>query len=126
MQGKRIDRVAHLLQMELSHLIVTRLKDPGLGFMTITHVNMTPDLKAAWVYYSIIGDASARLSAQAALERSRGYLQRQVADSLKLRHTPLLSFRFDDSLSEGMKVDRVLRDLQTGSGLPEDVSSEDG
>ena len=113
MQGKRMDRVAHLLQMELSNLIVTRLKDPGLGFMTITHVSMTPDLKAAWVHYSVIGNAHARQTAQAALERSRGYLQRQVADSLKLRHTPHLSFRYDASFDDGLKVDLVLRDLDT-------------
>ena len=124
MQGKRIDRVAHLLQMELSNLIVTRLKDPGLGFMTITHVSMTPDLKAAWVHYSVIGKANARQTAQAALERARGYLQRQVADSLKLRHTPLLNFRYDDSFDDGLKVDRVLRDIeikkeQNTSGEPQ-------
>lgn len=112
MQGKRIDRVAHLVQMELSQLIVTRLKDPGLGFVTVTQVVMPPDLKTAIVYFSVIGNAQARERTTAALDRARGFLQREVALSLKLRYTPVLQFRYDDSFSEGVKVDRILHELK--------------
>ncbi len=118
MQGKRIERVAHLLQMELSQLIVTRLKDPGLGFLTVTQVVMPPDLKSAIVYFSVIGDAKARERTTAALERARGYLQRETALSLKLRYTPVLQFRYDDSFIEGVKVDRILHELKQKEAAP--------
>ncbi len=112
MQGRRADRVAHLVQIELGQLVVTRLKDPGLGFLTITHVEMPPDLKTAVVYFSVIGNKTACESSKVALDRARGFLQREVALSLKLRHTPILQFRYDDSFEEGVKVDRILHSLK--------------
>lgn len=111
MQGRRVDRVAHLVHMELSRLIVTKLKDPGLGFLTVTHVDMPPDLKTAIVYFSVIGDAKARERTAAALDRARGFLQREAALSLQLRYTPVLQFRYDNSFIEGVKVDKILHEL---------------
>lgn len=111
MQGRRVDRVAHLVHMELSRLIVTKLKDPGLGFLTVTHVDMPPDLKTAIVYFSVIGDAKARERTTAALDRARGFLQREAALSLQLRYTPVLQFRYDNSFIEGVKVDKILHEL---------------
>ncbi len=112
MQGKRTDRVGHLIQMELSQLLVTKVKDPRLGFVTVTHVDIAPDLKNAFVYYSVLGDEKARESSQEALEKARGFLQRQIADAIKLRYTPKLDFRLDSSLERGMEIDRVLRKLE--------------
>lgn len=126
MQGRRVDRVAHLVQMELGRLIVTRLKDPGLGFLTVTHVEMPPDLKTAVVFFSVIGNKASRERSQAALDRARGFLQREVALSLKLRHTPILQFRYDDSFEEGVKVDRILHGLQQeGDSQAHDASSQE-
>lgn len=125
MQGKRIERVAHLLQMELGQLIVTRLKDPGLGFLTITHVEMPPDLKSAIVYFSVIGNEQARQRSQAALDRARGYLQREIALSLKFRHTPILQFRYDNTFEEGVRVDRILYGLQEGKTQGDDGSAQE-
>lgn len=113
MQGKRKDRVAHLLQKELSQLIVARIKDPRMGFITITHVEMPPDLKSAIVFYSVIGDAQKREETQVTLERSAGFLQKEIAHLLKLRYTPRLKFRYDDSLNQGIAIDAVLKDLKT-------------
>lgn len=56
MQGKRVDRVGHLVQQEMSRLIVERIRDPRVGFITVTHVKMTPDLKSAVVFVSVMGD----------------------------------------------------------------------
>ncbi len=125
MQGKRVDRVAHLVHMELSKLIVTKLKDPGIGFLTVTHVEMPPDLKNAIVYFSVIGDAKARERSTAALERARGFLQREAALSLQLRYTPVLQFRYDNSFTEGVKVDRILYELGGKDAAPVSETTPD-
>ena len=112
MRGKRIDRVGHLIQMELSQLILHRVKDPRLGFVTLTHVSVTPDLRSARVFYSVLGDENAKKGSQIALEKSAGFLQKEIGTALKLRNTPKLTFSLDDSLDRGMEIDRVLRDIQ--------------
>lgn len=114
MQGKRIDRVGHLVQMELSQLILHRVKDPRIGFVTITHVSVAPDLRSAAVFYSVLGDAKVRKESQTALEKSSGFLQREIGTALQLRYTPKLKFIYDDSLDRGLEIDKVLRDIQKG------------
>ena len=112
MQGKRIDRVGHLIQMELSQLILHRVKHPGLGFVTITHVSVTPDLRSAAVFYSALGDDKVRKETQLALEKAAGFLQREIGTALQLRYTPKLKFMYDDSLDRGFEIDKVLRDIR--------------
>ena len=112
MQGKRLDRVGHLIQMELSELVLKRVKDPRLGFVTITHVDVAPDLKSARVYYSVLGDEKARKDSGIALAKAAGFLQRQISLAIEIRYTPKLQFIFDDSLDQGMEIDRVLYKIQ--------------
>ena len=111
MDGKRIDRVGHLIQMELGRLILTKLKDPRLGFVTVTHVDVTPDLKSARVFYSVLGDKKAKEGTQTALDRAAGFLQKEIASVIKMRFTPKLTFRFDDTIDRSIEIDRVIRDL---------------
>ena len=111
MQGKRIDRVGHLIQMELSQLILHRVKDPRLGFVTVTHVNVAPDLRSARVFYSVLGDDKKKAETQIALEKAAGFLQKEIGTALILRYTPKLHFSLDDSLDRGLEIDRVLRDI---------------
>jgi len=108
MQGKRKDRVGHLIQMELSQIVLHKLKDPRLGFVTITHVDVAPDLKSARVFYSVFGDEKVKASSQVALDRSAGFLQRGIGGTLNLRFTPKLKFVLDESLERGLEIDRVL------------------
>ena len=112
MQGKRIDRLGHLLQMELSQTVLTKLKDPRLGFVTITHVQITPDLKSAIVSYSVLGDAKAKDDSKIALTNAKGFLQKEVGRHLKLRYTPKLAFRLDESLDHGFEIDRILKEIK--------------
>lgn len=112
MQGKRLDRVGHLIQMELSQLILTRVKDPRLGFVTVTHVDVSPDIRSAAVYYSVMGSVEAKRDSQAVLEKAAGFLQREIGAALKLRYTPRLLFKLDESLDRGMEIDSVLRTIQ--------------
>ena len=112
MQGKRIDRVGHLIQKEIGELILHRVKDPRLGsFVTVTYVSPSADLKSAMVFYTLRGDVK-KEDVQTALEKAAGFFQKQIADALKLRYTPKLKFRFDDSLDRGFEIDRLLYDLQ--------------
>ena len=111
MQGRRIDRVGHLIQMELSELILHRVKDPRLGFVTVTHVDVAPDLRTARVFYSALGDEKAREGSRLALEKAAGFLQKEIGAALEIRYTPRLTFCFDDSLEQGLAIDRVLRQI---------------
>lgn len=110
--SRRAERVSHLIQMELGQVLLHKMKDPRMGMITVTHVGVAADLKSARVFYSVLGDEQARISTQIALERGTGFLQREIATALKLRYTPKLTFAFDDSLDQGIKIDRVLHELQ--------------
>lgn len=115
MQGKRVDRVGHLIQQEMSKLILERVKDPRVGFTTVTHVKMTADLKAAVVFVSVMGDEKLKASTIEALENARGFFQREIGDSLKLRFTPRIQFELDDSIERGLEIDRILRHVGSAS-----------
>ncbi|HNX68350.1 MAG TPA: 30S ribosome-binding factor RbfA [Candidatus Omnitrophota bacterium] len=112
MQGKRIDRVGSLLQMELSKLIIERVKDPRLGFVTVMHVKVTADLKSAVVFLSVMGDPKAKTNTMIALEHAKGFLQREVGHALKLRNTPKLQFELDDSLDKDFEIGQVIRKIE--------------
>ena len=112
MQGKRTERVGSLLQMELSKLILEELKDPRLGFVTVTHVKVTPDLRSAVVFFSVMGDKKVKENSTIALEHAKGFLQRQVGFALKLRNTPKLQFELDDSLDKDFEIGQVIRKIE--------------
>jgi len=111
MQGKRTDRVGHLIQMELSQLILHKVKDPRLGFVTVTHVDVMPDLKSARVFFSIMGDEKSKSASQTALQKAAGFLQKEIGNVLKLKYTPKLHFCIDDSLDRGLEIDEVIRKI---------------
>ena len=114
MQGKRSERVAELIKHELA-LALTRglIKDPRIGFVTITDVHVSDDLKYARVFYSVLGNEANKEETAKAFERACGFLQRDLARVLKLRFTPHLSFALDSSLEEGMKIDGIIRKIHS-------------
>ncbi len=109
--SRRTERVEALIQIELAELLLKKLKDPRIGFVTVTGVGVTPDLKSARVYFSVLGDAKAKAEAQDGLEHAAGFLQHQIADALKLRFTPKLTFHLDESVEEGLRIDRIIGNL---------------
>ena len=94
----------------LSAAITNDLKDPRVGFVTVTAVDTSPDLRHAHVYVSVLGDERVRSDSLAGLESSHGYLQGRVASELRLKHTPQLDFRYDDSTERGMRITELLRE----------------
>ena len=109
----RTGRVAEQIKKELSVLFQTELKDPGIGFVTITGVDVTNDLSQARVYLSVMGDAEAKKSTLEALERASGYLRTEIGRRIRLRHTPELVFRFDESIEYGSRIEGLLSQIKS-------------
>jgi len=94
-QGSRPERVADQIRGELAMLLAREVHDPGIGFITLTRVQISPDLQMARVYYTALGDDKARTATAQALERAAPFLRRQIGSRLRLRRTPDLKFVYD-------------------------------
>jgi ribosome-binding factor A len=108
-KGLRPRRVAELVQAELSRLLIEEFQDPGTGLLTITRVEMTPDLLQARVYLSVFGgpDPAALLER---IERSKGYIRRVLASRVKLKYNPQLIFALDPGPDHQAKIDRLIEE----------------
>ena len=112
MTTRRQRQVAELLHEEISLLIQRRARDPRLGFVTVTGVEMSPDLRVAHVYVSVLGsDDDVRQSLES-LRRAAGFFRRELGASLSLRYLPELNFRLDDTLERALRIDQLLESLQ--------------
>lgn len=110
-QGSRPERVGEEIRQELGVLLAREVHDPGVGFVTLTRVKMSPDLQLVRVYYTIIGDDRAKRETQKALERATPFLRRQIGARVRLRRVPELRFEFDQSVEYQDRVERILMDL---------------
>jgi ribosome-binding factor A len=113
--SRRQRRVAELIQEELGTFLERHVDDPSLEWVTVTAVEVTPDLQLARVYFSVIGDEDRRREAQQGLERASGYLRRELASALQLRLVPELRFFYDDSLDRGRRIDELLEEIRDES-----------
>jgi len=111
MQGSRPARVGDQIRAELSDLLARDVKDPGIGFITITHVKVSADLQVARAYYTLLGAPSARAATAKALERATPYLRRQIAGRLQLRRAPELAFQFDESIERQQRIEALLQEI---------------
>jgi ribosome-binding factor A len=111
-QGSRAERVGDQIREELSVVIARELHDPGIGFLTITRVKVTPDLQQARVYYTTIGDDKARKETARALGRAMPFLRRQVGGRLRLKNVPTLEFFYDDSIERQDRIEKIMLDIQ--------------
>jgi ribosome-binding factor A len=106
-------RVDVAMRAVLSDAIAKDLKDPRVGFVTVTGVKTSPDLRHARVYVSVLGDDDVRAASIDGLRSAHGYLQRRLADELTLKHTPSLTFEYDDSVDRGMRISHLLDENAT-------------
>ena len=111
-QGSRPDRVGDQIRAEIAELITREVHDPGIGFLTITRVKVTPDLQQARVLYTTIGDDKARAETSKALERAKPFLRRQIGRRLRLKHVPALEFFYDESIAQQDRIERIMLDIQ--------------
>ena len=110
-ETRRSQRVADLVRSELSLLVLTEAHDPELRKVTITDVEMPPDLRSAKVFFSCLGGDEERAKAADALRRAAGYLRREVAQRCRLRYAPELHFASDHSLERGARIEELLQQV---------------
>jgi ribosome-binding factor A len=110
MTGSRMRRVDEAVRAVLGDAITQDLKDPRVGFVTVTAVETSPDLRHARVYVSVLGDASTREATLEGLRSAHGFLQGRVAGELRLKHTPTLDFLYDNTVDRGMRISELLAD----------------
>jgi ribosome-binding factor A len=125
MPAKRTDRVGALLQVALAELLLRDVKDPRVRLVTVTGVDMSPDLKHARVFVSALGDGEARTRSLAGLASARTYLQSHAGRRIGLRFTPELRFELDPSFAAGERVEQLLRELHP-AGAPPSVDASRG
>jgi ribosome-binding factor A len=110
-QGARPDRVGEEIRQEIGRLLAREVRDPAIGFVTLTRVTVSPDLQLARIFYTLMGDDKARRETQRALERATPFLRRQIGALMRLRRVPELRFHFDQSVEHQDRIERILLDL---------------
>lgn len=123
--GYRPDRVGDQIRQELSEMLTRGdIHDPGIGFITLTRVTVSPDLQLARIYYTSLGDEKARRETSRALDRATPYMRRQVGGRLRLRRVPEFEFRFDQSIEHQDRIERIIRDLHEHPPQPLEHAQE--
>ena len=117
-QGSRPERVADQVRAEVSSMIARDLRDPGIGFVTITKVSVSPDLHHARVYFTTLGDPAARKRTLSALSRAGSFMRSQLGQRLRLRRAPELEFVFDESIAHQDRVEQLLQELRDSADAP--------
>ena len=116
MQGKRLERVNQLIKEEVSAVLQRELKDPRLGFVTVTDVETSKDLRMAKIFVSVLGDDTQWAGSMAALGSARGFIRSWLRQHLDLRVTPDLDFRPDRSMEHAAKIQSLLKKVRPEEG----------
>lgn len=112
MAGQRMRRVNEAVREVLSEAIACGLKDPRIGFVTVVSVETSPDLRSAKVYVSVLGDEEEQEKTLKGLAHCHGYLQSLLAGQLGMKRTPTLSFVLDESIERGMRIEKLLKEIE--------------
>ncbi len=126
MTSARTARVGEQIRCDLAELLTFAVRDPAIGFVTITRVIVTPDLQLARVYYTIMGDEKARRETARGLQRALPMLRRGIGQRLRLRRVPELQFFFDESIGHQDRIEQILQELHREREAREAPASPDG
>lgn len=121
--GIRPERVQEAIRQEISTIINNEIKDPRLGFLTVTGVELTKDMRYARVYFSVLGEDKAKFLALKGLKSAKGYIKGRLGEKIKLRFMPEIEFRIDETLEKTERVFRILDKLQKEKGKGTDEGS---
>ena len=110
--SQRVQRVAEEIKQEIGKIIHDELKDPRIGFVTITKVDLSPDLRYASVYFSVLGTKKELRDTQVGLARSAGFIRKLLGRRMKLRYTPQITFRLDESAEYSIRISEVLEKIK--------------
>ncbi|WP_017471928.1 30S ribosome-binding factor RbfA [Amphibacillus jilinensis] len=111
MSEMRANRVAEQMKKELGDLITRKIKDPRVGFVTITDVEVTGDLQQATVFLTILGDKQEQQDTLDGLSKAKGFIRSEIGHRIRLRKTPELFFKIDETIETGNRIEKLLRDL---------------
>ena len=112
MEGKRSEKVADLIRKEVSEMVLRTLKDPRIGFVTITRVTVSEDYRVAKIYFSVVGSEAERENSMKGLDSAKGYIRRELGRRVRLRYTPEIVFQFDPSIEYAIHMGEVMAHLQ--------------
>ena len=121
---RREDQLSGAITRELSDLMRTRMKDPRIGFASITGVELSHDLRYAKVYVSVMGSPEEQRETMRGLDSANGFLRRELAQRLTIRHVPEISFRLDESIARGARVLDLLKQVEKESAVRVSAESE--
>ncbi|GAA0612196.1 MULTISPECIES: 30S ribosome-binding factor RbfA [Virgibacillus] len=107
----RANRVAEQMKKEMGDLISKKIKDPRVGFVTVTDVEVTGDLQQAKVFISVLGDEQEKHDTLVGLAKAKGFIRSEIGKRIRLRKTPEITFEFDEALEHGNRIEKILRDL---------------
>ena len=116
---RRLIKYAGNIKKAVSSIIDLKVKDPEKGFVTITSVKISPDLKIASIYYTILGDDDQKVKTKKALERSNGFIRNELKPSIKSRWLPELRFFYDDTQEQAQKINNLISKIHNGAGSKE-------
>lgn len=124
--SRRTEQIGEAIREEVASIISQGLKDPRIGFVTITRAQVTPDLRHARIFFGVLGDAAQRDKTEAGLRQAAGFIRREVGKRLRLRFTPELAFQYDVGIDATDRVAKLLEETKTASDeTPGDADDED-
>jgi len=107
----RANRVAEQMKKELGEILTTKMKDPRIGFITVTDVEVTGDLQQATVFISVLGNEKEKQDTLLGLTKAKGFIRSEIGKRIRLRKTPEITFEFDEAYEYGNRIESILRDL---------------
>lgn len=116
MAGERRKRAGERIREEISELLLRKVRDPRIGFVSITEVDLSPDLRVAKVFYSVWGSELDRSQAAQGLRSAHGFIKRELASRIHLKFMPEILFVLDSSVEQGERMERIFRELEQESG----------
>jgi ribosome-binding factor A len=112
----RLARLRELFKQEISAILHREMKDPRIGFVSVTDVELTPDLRHAKVFVSILGDEDAKAKTMAGLTSAQGFIRTELGRRIRLRYLPQIHFKLDESIERGVRVQHLLRRVAEAKG----------
>jgi ribosome-binding factor A len=112
MEGKRSDKVADLIQKEISQMLLRGLKDPRIGFVTITKVTVSEDCRTAKIYFSVVGSPEEREISTEGLNSAKGYVRKELGRRIRMKYTPEITFQFDPSIEYAIHIGEVIEQVR--------------
>ena len=119
MAKNRSARVGELLKKEISQIILREMKDPRIGFVSVTDVEVTGDLRQAKVFVSVYGSDKEKEETMEGLDKATGFIRKLVGERVKIYHTPELLFRYDNSIEHGVHISKIIDDLKEQGEIKE-------